>query len=144
MPAGTVLVDTGPLVAILNRNDRHHTACVEALRLLNEPPVTVWPVVTEAMYLLSFSIQAQQALLDFFTRGAVRLASLTADDIPRIRDLIGKYGDLPMDLADAALVAVAEREGSETILTLDQRDFRVYAPAHVPALTLLPAGLDPP
>lgn len=139
MPARAVLVDTGPLAALLNRTDQHHAACVKTLQQLDNPLYTVWPVVTEAMYLLSFSGQAQEALLDFFTREAIRLAPLTADDLPRIRDLLRKYRDLPMDLADAALVAVAERDGYEAIFTLDQRDFRIYAPAHAPAFTLLPS-----
>jgi len=120
-----ILVDTGPLVALLRRNDRHHTACVQALREAREPLGTVWPVVTEAMHLLS-SWRAQDALLEMVHRQNPRLLPLGPDDVDRIRDLVKKYRDLPMDLADAALVHVAGRDKCQTVFTLDRRDFAVY------------------
>ena len=133
-----ILVDAGPLVAILHADDGHHAACVKALRSIKEPLATVWPAVTEAMYLLGFAHTAQDALHELLARATPRLLPLGDDDLPRIRELMHKYRDLPMDLADAALVRVAEREGIRTVFTLDRRDFQTYRPSKLGRFTLLP------
>jgi predicted nucleic acid-binding protein len=90
------------------------------------------------MYLLSFSWQAQRALWEIFETGTVQLLPLEEEDITPIKNLMEKYRDLPMDLADAALVRVAEREGLRQVLTLDQRDFNVYSLPRKGRFTLLP------
>lgn len=100
--------------------------------------VTVWPAVTEAMYLLCFSWQAQSALWEMLETDAVGLLSLDREDIPRIKELMRKYRDLPMDLADAALVRVAEREKLRRIFTVDRRDFEVYRPARLGRFSIVP------
>ncbi len=100
--------------------------------------MSVWPVLVEAMYLLSFSWQAQKALWEIFETGTVQLLPLGEEDIPPMKNLMEKYRDLPMDLADAALVRVAEREGLRRVLTLDQRDFNVYRLPRKGRFTLLP------
>jgi hypothetical protein len=133
-----VLVDAGPLIALIDRGDEHHARCIETLKALREPLVSVWPAITEAMYLLGPLWQAQAALWEMLESGAVELAPLDADDVPRMTALMGKYRDLPMDLADAALVRVAEREHIRQVFTLDQRDFRVYRPLGLGRLSLLP------
>jgi predicted nucleic acid-binding protein len=133
-----VLVDAGPLVALLDKGDDHHARCVEALRGIREPLFTVWPALTEAMYLLSDSWPAQAALWEMVESEAVEILPLESDDMSRMAELMHKYRDLPMDLADAALVSVAERERIRQIFTLDQRDFRVYRPAGIGRLNVLP------
>ena len=133
-----ILVDTGPLVALLHRDDRNHNLCVRTLRSLREPLGTVWPVVTEAMYLLGFSWRAQDALLEMIESGTLALFSLDSSDVPRVRELIRKYRDLPMDAADAALVRIAEREGIRRIFTIDRRDFAVYRPARIGRFSVIP------
>jgi uncharacterized protein len=133
-----VLIDTGPLVALLDRSDDHHREVVEVLATIADQLVSVWPVLVEAMYLLSFSWQAQNALCEMFETGAVRLLPLDESDIPPMKNLMEKYRDLPMDLADAALVRVAEREAIRRIFTLDRRDFSVYRLARKGFFTLLP------
>lgn len=134
-----VLVDAGPLVAALDRSDARHSACLKALASIREPLLSVWPAVTEAAYLLGeISPRAQSDLLEMVESEVVGLVPLGAEDLPRIRELMAKYGDLPMDLADAALVRAAEREKIATILTTDARDFRIYRPAHVPTFRILP------
>jgi uncharacterized protein len=133
-----VLVDTGPLVALLDRSDDHHGTVVATLQKIQDPLVSVWPVLVEAMYLLSFSWQAQKALWEIFETGTVQLLPLGEEDIPPIKNLMEKYRDLPMDLADAALVRIAEREGLRLVLTLDQRDFNVYRLPRKGRFTLLP------
>lgn len=134
----TVLVDAGPLVALLHRDDTHHRQCVDALRAIRDPLATVWPAVTEAMYLLSFSWSAQRALWEWIETNTVTLLPLERDDAPRMKELMRKYRDLPMDLADAALVRVAERERIQSVFTLDRRDFTVYRAARIGRLSIVP------
>ena len=137
MPA--VLVDTGPLVALLDRSDPDHVACQETLSSLNDSMVSVWPVITEAMYMLRAYWQAQEALWEMIEMGAVEILLLNIDDVPRMKELMRKYRDLPMDLADAALVRVAERERLRRIFTLDRRDFQVYRPSRIGRFAILPS-----
>ncbi len=133
-----ILIDAGPIVAVLHRDDHNHERCVRALRTLREPLATAWPVLTEAMYLLGFSWEAQDALWEMIDGGVLRLISLDADDGPRMRELMRKYRDLPMDLADAALVRLAEREGLRRVFTIDRRDFSVYRPARIGRFSIIP------
>lgn len=133
-----ILVDAGPLIAILRPADEQHERCRSALALLREPMLTVWPAIAEAMYFLNYSFEAQDALWQMLERGTVRLADLNADDYARMRYLMRKYRDLPMDLADAALVTVAERERINRIFTVDRRDFSVYKPAGMRRFDIVP------
>ena len=137
MPA--VLVDTGPLVALLDRSDPYHLTCQETLSSLDDSLVTVWPVVTEAMYMLRSYWQAQDALWEMIDTAAVEILVLGKNDIARMRELMRKYRDLPMDLADAALVRVAERERLRRIFTLDRRDFQIYRPSRIGRFAVLPS-----
>jgi predicted nucleic acid-binding protein len=121
-----ILIDAGPLVALVDADDQHHTKCVAALKGLREPLATVWPPLVEAMYLLSDLPLAQDALWEMLDRGAVLLLPFDSSDVPRVRELMRKYANRPMDLADAALLRVAEREGLRKIFTVDRADFSVY------------------
>ena len=121
-----VLVDAGPLVALIDRADPSHEACVAALKTLRDPLVTVWPAFTEAMYLLGRSWPGQKALWSRLETEALAMAPLDAGDSARMRELMEKYRDLPMDLADAALVRVAERDSLSRIFTLDRTHFSLY------------------
>jgi predicted nucleic acid-binding protein len=98
----------------------------------------VWPAFTEAMYLLGFSWEAQNTLWEMLDTEALILLPLDENDAPRMRDLMRKYKDLPMDLADAALVRVAEREQLRRIFTLDRRDFQVYRPSRLGRFSIIP------
>jgi predicted nucleic acid-binding protein len=133
-----VLVDAGPLVALTNTGDQHHERCREASRSISGPLGTAWPVVTEAMCLLSFSWRAQDTLWDTIQNGGLELLPLAMADMARVRQLMQKYRDLPMDLADAALVTIAERERISRIFTLDRRDFEVYRPARLGRFSIIP------
>jgi predicted nucleic acid-binding protein len=121
-----ILVDAGPLVALVDASDQHHGSCAAALREVREPLGTAWPALTEAMYLLLDLPRGQAAVWEMIERKAVRVLRLDEDDVPRIRQLMSQYEDRPMDLADAALVRLAEREGLDRIFTVDRRDFEVY------------------
>jgi predicted nucleic acid-binding protein len=121
-----ILVDAGPLVALVDADDQYHRRCVSTLKSLQEPLATVWPPLTEAMYLLNDLPAAQEALWEMLARKALQLLPLGLVDLPRIRELRRKYADRPMDLADAALIRIAEREGLRKIFTVDKKDFGVY------------------
>ena len=132
-----ILIDAGPLVALVDADDQYHEKCVDCLKTLRVPLVTVWPPLVEAVYLLGDLPKAQEALWEMLARGAVQLMSLGLVDIPRIRELMIKYADRPMDLADASLVALAEERHLRDVFTLD-RDFRVYRLPDGHAFSLLP------
>jgi predicted nucleic acid-binding protein len=133
-----ILVDAGPLIALIHADDQQHQRCKKVFESLIEPMATVWPALTEAMYMLGFSWQAQEALWELVEKEAVWILSLDSTDVPRMIELMRRYRDLPMDLADAALVRVAERERLRRIFTVDRRDFEVYRPARLGRFSILP------
>ena len=133
-----MLVDAGPLVALIDRADPQHHACTEILKTLRRPLTTVWPAFTEAMYLLRGSWPAQRALWSRIETDALTLTALDELDATRMRELMEKYRDLPMDLADAALVRVAERDGLTEVFTLDRRHFSLYRAGRRRRFAILP------
>jgi predicted nucleic acid-binding protein len=134
-----ILVDAGPLIALIHEDDNEHERCRDAFATMDEPLGTVWPVVAEAMHLLSFSWRAQEALWDMMETGALEILPIGIDDVPRMKELMRKYRDLPMDLADATLVRVAERERLRQIFTLDRRDFQIYKPSRIGRFIIFPS-----
>jgi len=132
-----ILVDAGPLVALIDADDEHHDRCKSVWKSLRLPLLTVWPAFAEAMYLLE-AFEAQDSLWEMTIRGVLSFASMDEADYPRMRDLMLKYRDLPMDLADAALVRIAERERIRRVFTLDARDFQVYRPKGIRSFEIVP------
>lgn len=122
-----ILTDTGPIVAIMDQSDEDHELCVAALSGLRGPMTTTWPALTEAMHLIGARAgwKAQDTLLGLVNRGDVVLEELKQADVDRCRELMAKYRSLPMDLADASLVVVAEKLRTRRVFTLDS-DFRAY------------------
>ena len=133
-----VLADTGPIVAILSRRDQHHKVCVEALREMPGPLFTCWPVITEAAWLLRRDANAIQQLLNSIDAGLFEILTLTSADARPISAIMKKYRDIRIQLADAALVHLAARDGVDTVFTLDRRDFSVYRLPRGKALRVLP------
>ena len=134
------LTDTGPLVALVNRNDPHHATCVTATRRLPSGPlITTWPCFTEAMYLVfrAGGFPAQAALWRLRTTRRLFLHDLTAAEVDRMVELMEQYRDRPMDLANASIIAVAEHLGMRRLFALD-RDFYIYRLADGSALELVP------
>jgi len=134
------LTDAGPLVALVNRNDPNHSRCVAATQSLPaEPLLTTWPCFTEAMYLLfkAGGYSGQQALWQWRAAGRLVLQDLSKEETDRMDELMDKYRDLPMDLADASLVAVADQLGMNTIFTLD-KDFHIYRLRDSSAFRIVP------
>jgi predicted nucleic acid-binding protein len=124
------LVDAGPLVAAFHQDDPDHEASVDALRSVRGRLSAPWPVITEAHYLLEkVRPGAGERLLDAFARGAFRAVALDEGDLPPISDILRKYRDQRLQLADAALLHLSARDGFDAILTLDERDFRAVAAA---------------
>lgn len=131
-----VLVDTGPIVAILSRRDQYHKLCVDALREMPGPLFTCWPVLTEAAWLLRRSSDAVQQLLRGIEAGFLELLPLTTEDAVPIASILEKYRRV--QLADAALFHLAVRDGLDTVFTLDQRDFSLFRLPRGKALRILP------
>jgi uncharacterized protein len=127
-PNGTfvILVDAGPLVALVDSDDQHHQKCVAALREINEPLATVWPALTEALYLLTDLRAGQEAVWESILRNAIGILPLDVEDVPRIRELMRKDRERGIELADAALIRAAEREGVRKFFTVDQKEFAGY------------------
>jgi predicted nucleic acid-binding protein len=136
--AARVLIDTGPLVAILDNQDAHHAACVQALAALEGPLYTCWPVITEAAWLLRHSPGAVRRLLDSINTPFVELLSLEGPDVRPIAELLEKYQSMRPQLADVSLVYLAGRERIETIFTLDRRDFSIYRTSRGRSFRILP------
>lgn len=133
----SALIDTGPLVAFFHPDDDRHDDARKALKRMKGPMITTWAVLAEAAHLLKSYPRGRLQLLDVVGGGDLRVDHLTPTDTKRARSLMSKYGDLPMDLADATLVCLAEREKIETIVTFD-KDFRVYRPDGIGAFKLVP------
>lgn len=123
-----IIVDTGAFIALFNRSDRFHSVALTVFANNLEPLVTTYPVLSETCYLLarSVSYQAQCNFLKTHLSGAFELFDLQQRQIERMVELMERYADLPMDLADASLVVLAEQLGHGRILTVDRRDFSVY------------------
>ena len=135
-------MDTGPLVALFDRSDSHHKICKKTFSLVSEPLITTWPVLTEAFYMLSTSSKAQELLMHYVLSGALEIYA-ESTILPRMGQLMKKYDDIPMDFADASLVALAEEILTDKIFTLDHKDFRIYKPRHSKSFLILPENLVP-
>jgi len=140
-PFERVLVDTGPLVALLRRNDVHHQLCRETMRLIRPPLITCWPVLTEAAWLLRDRPRALAQSYSGAKAGVFQLIALDEHCLESIGALAKQYQGLRPQLADLALLHLAEREGIETVLTLDRRDFTAFKLKNRKPFRLLPESL---
>jgi predicted nucleic acid-binding protein len=134
MPA--VIVDTGPLVAFLDRAERHHRWVAERIGELEVPLLLCEPVLAEAMHLLARLPKAQDALFGLLENGALRIAFRVEEQVPALRRLHRKYRDRPMSFADACIVRMAELHPRHAVLTLDS-DFLIYRKSGREPLTLI-------
>ncbi|MFY9949450.1 MAG: PIN domain-containing protein [Candidatus Sulfotelmatobacter sp.] len=137
-PGRRILLDTGPLVAILSREDLHHQACVDVLHGIAGPLLSCWPVMTEAAWLLRQSPRAIQQLLGSTETGFLELLPLAGAEAKNIAAVMKRYESMRPQLADAALVHLAGREGIDTIFTLDRRDFSIYRTSRRRSFHILP------
>jgi predicted nucleic acid-binding protein len=123
-----IIADTGFWLALADQQDTHHQAARQKLREIDERLITTWCVVTETCYLLlkRKGVLAQSKFMESLANGAFETFNLQPDHAQRIAQLMQKYGNLPMDLADASLVILAEELGHGRILSVDYRDFNTY------------------
>jgi predicted nucleic acid-binding protein len=121
-----LIIDTGAIVALLDRSESRHEDCVRVLRAHVGPVLSTEPILTEALHLLSFDLRAQADCLEIFLRGAVVLVPADLGTLRRAARLMAKYRDVPMDYADASLVVLAEDLEADRVFTLDRRGFSVY------------------
>jgi predicted nucleic acid-binding protein len=120
------LIDTGAILALLDRTDRWHGICVETFNHLLLPLVTSQAVLTELFHLVGDSRHEMEATWKFIRSGAIVLATIENSELPHLHALMSRYADRPMDFADASLVYLAKREGMPTVFTVDHADFNTY------------------
>ena len=120
-----ILIDSGPLIALFDSSDKYHQEAVDFIKTNKYPLATTLASITETLHLLDFNRNAQIDFLEWVHRGAVEIHNIENSDFKRLRELTGKYRDLPMDFADSCLVYLAEKLNLNTIATID-RDFTIY------------------
>ena len=135
-----LIVDAGPLYAAAARSDNHHAVCEELLANATGPLVVPELVVSEVAYLLGDRVSAQAEIVfgQSIADGLLSIEPVLDSEWSRITELMKQYADLPLGMADASLVALAERHRVSEIATLDHRHFSVVRPRHVASFTLLP------
>jgi predicted nucleic acid-binding protein len=131
-----IIVDTGFWVALFNKKDQYHESAIETLaKYSSEPLITTWCVLTESCHLLLqrsstkyIGVEKQIKLMNLFQQNSeiFKLFEIKETHLERIKELMKKYESLPMDLADASLVILAEDSGNGRILSVDNRDFNTY------------------
>jgi predicted nucleic acid-binding protein len=135
-----VLVDTGPLFALADEADQYHDAVKQYVSKHRETWIVPAPVATEASILILDRLGADSELSFLRSLSAKELLvePMTSVDLRRTIEILEQYRDSEFGMVDAAAMALAERLKIEVILTLDQRDFRIYRPRHCPAFRLVP------
>jgi predicted nucleic acid-binding protein len=136
-----VIVDTGPLVAYLDRGERHHHWAKDRIGALDPPLLVCEPVLVETMHLLARLPSAQQMLFKYLENGALKVAFRIEEHWAALRALHQKYRDQPMSLADACIVRMAETYEHHAVFTLDS-DFSIYRKHGKLALTLIHPAKD--
>jgi predicted nucleic acid-binding protein len=135
-----MLIDSGPLVALLSERDEHHVACINAAKQLRGPFYTTWPAITEAAHLLKAQADAVQKLLAWIRISEIRLCHLTAEDADGIAEILEQYSDQNFDFADAGLMYLANREGMPRVFTIDYRHFSIYRTKQGKPLSIVPSS----
>ena len=131
-----ILLDTGVLVASLNRQDRCHFWAIQQLRALQPPLLTCEAVISETCFLLHHAEMHVHAVFEWLQNGAIVVPFHLSNEIPQIETLMRKYADVPMSFADACLVRMSERTPESAILTFDH-DFYTYRRFHRQSIPLL-------
>jgi predicted nucleic acid-binding protein len=121
-----ILVDTGPLVALFDPADAQHGRCVRTLQSLREPIQTTLPVLTEAFHMLAPASRGSDRLREFIANGGLSVWFFDQASLTRAFELMERYADHPMDLADASLLVAAESLRTVKVFTVDRKDFTAY------------------
>ena len=138
MAVENLLLDSGPLVALLRPRDRDHKVCRDFFEQFRGTQITTDAVVTEATFLLSRFPGGSAQCLEFFIRGGAVPVGFSRERLVQARFYLERYGDRHMEFADATLMALAEETGIDRIFTLDRRAFRVYRTKKKRPLPIVP------
>jgi predicted nucleic acid-binding protein len=135
-----LILDSGPLLASIDRRDANYVACRQLIESADEPIVVPGPVLVEVDYFIHTRLHpgVRLTLLDNIVSGTIRIEELIADEYQRVRELCERYADADFGFVDAAVLAIVERLNEPKLATLDHRHFGVLRPRHVDSLTLLP------
>lgn len=123
---GNALIDTGAILALLDRSDKWHKLCSNSFQQLRLPLLTSEAVLTELFHLVGDRRLETESAWKFVRSGAISLATIEHEELLQVNDLMSRYRDCSMDFADATLVYLAKRESLVTILTVDHADFEIY------------------
>jgi predicted nucleic acid-binding protein len=132
------ILDTGPWVALIDRSEIRHAECVQWIKHFSGSLYSTEAVLTEVLYLLNFSITAQSAALDFVLKSVIEIVPSNIESLKKIKSLMKKYADLPMDFADASIVCLALETGMQNIVTFDSKDFSIYRLPKKKSFTIMP------
>lgn len=133
-----ILLDTGPLVALFAKTDRHHQLCVETFATLAAPLFTCWPVLTEASWILRKQTRPFDRIADAHAAGVFTILPLEGEELAEIAAIMRRHEDAGLQLADAALAYLADRDGIRTVFTLDRRDFSIIRLKRNRTLRIIP------
>lgn len=134
----SLLLDTGPLVAAIDRSDKHHDHCAALLESAEGPLLVPTTVLVEVCWLLEERPDIESAFLASVAAGEFEHVTVTGGDLERMAELVRTYADLPLGAVDASVIAIAERLNLADVATLDRRHFTIVRPKHTTALNLLP------
>lgn len=124
-----IVIDSGPLIALFDSSDSYHNASIEFIKKNKDTLISTLAVITEVAYVLDFNVNAQLDFLQWVHLGGLQVINASNRDIGRIKELMEKYKDRPMDFADGSIVAICERMGISLIASVDT-DFDIYRMKH--------------
>ncbi|PYY15520.1 MAG: twitching motility protein PilT [Acidobacteria bacterium] len=133
-----ILIDAGPLVALANPEDQYHEQCVNGLRELPLPYVSTWAVLAEAAWLVVRPVEFIRSVANSCADSSLQIRDLEPASLDWIAAFMNRYRNIGAQLADATLMYLAEREGIDTVFTLDRRDFSIYRTSKNRALKIVP------
>ncbi len=121
----TILIDSGPLIALFDKNDRYHKSVLEFLKNYNGRLLSSWAVLTEVSHMLDFHLQVQIDFLKWVHTGGLFIYNIEQNELKHIYTQMERYTNVPMDLADATLLYIAHKEKITKIASIDS-DFDIY------------------
>lgn len=119
------LIDAGPVIALFDKSDNHHHNIINFLKKSNYKLYSTWPVITEVTYMLTFNINVQLDFLNWISKKAIEIIDIDINEIDKLIEMMKKYSDVPMDLADASLLYLAQEYKINKIITIDS-DYYFY------------------
>ena len=119
------IIDSGPLIALFDRSDKFHNKVLDFIKSYKGKLITSWAVITEVSHMLDFNLQVQIDFLKWCEIGGIEVYDISQTEISNIRIMMEKYIDVPMDLADATLMYIANKENIKNIVSIDS-DFDIY------------------